>query len=69
MLNLMKDADIKNYHSESIILKGWMGTFDLLNDPLAKAHKQELSAEINQIFHLDGRFQNLVSGEQLCNRI
>lgn len=46
-----------------------MDTFDLLNDPVAKAYKQDLRAEVNQIFLLDERFQNHISGEQLCNQI
>lgn len=46
-----------------------MGTFDLLNDPVAKAYKQELGAEVNQIFCPDERLQNHISGEQLCNQI
>uniref|UniRef100_A0A8C4UWH1 Uncharacterized protein n=1 Tax=Falco tinnunculus TaxID=100819 RepID=A0A8C4UWH1_FALTI len=37
VLSLIKDADTKNHRSESILLKG---TFDLLNDSVAKACKQ-----------------------------
>lgn len=46
-----------------------MGMYDLLNDPISKAYKQKLRAEVNQIFHLEERFQNLISGEKLCNQI
>lgn len=46
-----------------------MGVYDLVNDPIVKAYKQKLRAEVNQIFHLDERFQNRISGEQLCNQI
>lgn len=40
-----------------VLFERQMGMCDLLNDPISKAYKQKLRAEVNQIFHLDERFQ------------
>lgn len=52
-----------------VLFERQMGMYDLFNDPISKAYKQKLGAEVNQIFHLDERFQNHISGEQFCNQI